>query len=294
MSPLPRIGWLGLGNMGVPMARRLLRAGFAVTAYDPAAPAQTLATLEGFRRADGAAPAVTDADVVVLMLPSSAVVDAVLWGADGIASHMKAGALLVDMGSSDPRHSQENARKLAALGISFLDAPVSGGIQRADDGGLSIMVGGSDADLATARPLLEHLGKTITLVGATGAGHAVKALNNFVSAAGLIAASEALVAAEAFGIDPARVNGVFNVSSARNTATESKVQCMLSGRYDFGFALALMRKDLATAAGLVQAMGIASGISQSVLQVASAAEAALQRGADQTAIHAYLKEGVRK
>lgn len=294
MSPLPRIGWLGLGNMGIPMARRLLRAGFALSAYDPAAPAQTLATLEGFRRAGSAASAVVDADVVVLMLPSSAVVDDVLWSAGGIAAQMKAGALLVDMGSSDPRHSQDNARRLAEIGISFLDAPVSGGIKRADDGGLSIMVGGSEADLATARPLLEHLGKTITRVGAAGAGHAVKALNNFVSAAGLIAASEALVAAEAFGIDPVRVNGVFNVSSARNTATESKVQCMLSGSYDFGFALALMRKDLATAATLVQAMGIASGISESVLQVAAAAEAALQGGADQTAIHAYLKEGVRK
>ena len=148
---------------------------------------------------------------------------------------------------------------------------------------------GRAADVARARPVLEALGRTLIHVGDAGAGHAVKALNNYVSAAGLIAVSEALVAARRFGIDPHVVNSVFNASTGKNNTTEHKVEnFMLSGRYDSGFALALMRKDLQTAAGFIDRMGTPGEFARKTLDVARDAEQALGDGADHTAMHAYV------
>ena len=133
-------------------------------------------------------------DVTILMLPDSSIIDAMLWGANGkpgVAGNLKAASYLVDMSSSSPISSRENNQKLTALGIHFVDAPVSGGVKKAIDGSLAIIVGGQKSDFDVCLPLLEKMGKSIVYVGDAGAAHAVKALNNYVSAAGLIAASEA-------------------------------------------------------------------------------------------------------
>jgi len=285
-----RIGLVGLGKMGAPMARNLLRAGFRVAGFDlgPGA-GRDLDAFDGFTRAGSAAGAARDANLVILMLPDSPAVDALLWGSPGLAAALAAGSLVVDMGSSDPSCSRVNAQRLGAAGVGFVDAPVSGGVRRAIDGSLSIMIGGREADVARARPVLEALGRTLIHVGDAGAGHAVKALNNYVSAAGLIAVSEALVAARRFGIDPHVVNSVFNASTGKNNTTEHKVEnFMLSGRYDSGFALALMRKDIQTAVGFIDRMGSPGEFARKTLDVARNAEQALGDGADHTAVHAWV------
>jgi 3-hydroxyisobutyrate dehydrogenase len=166
------------------------------------------------------------------MLPDGEAVRAALLEPDGLASHLQPGALVVDMGSSQPFGTATLAAELAALGVRLIDAPVSGGVARAETGELAIMAGGEPADVDRARPQLGVLGSRIFHVGPVGAGHALKALNNFVSAAGLTAVLEALHAAERFGIDPETLAEVLNVSSGRNNATETKLrQFILSGTY---------------------------------------------------------------
>ncbi len=186
------------------MAHNLLKAGFAVIGHDRAtAVADQFAGQSRFHWADSAAAAVAKTDIVVLMLPDSSIVDHLLWqGDEALSRVLKSGALIIDMSSSDPMHTRQNAEKLSQLGIGFIDAPVSGGVKRAVTASLAIMIGGDAADVERAYPVLQSLGKTLTHVGQAGAGHAVKALNNYVSAAGLLAVSESLSAAIKFGIDP--------------------------------------------------------------------------------------------
>ncbi len=285
-----KLGFLGLGMMGLPMARNLLRGGFAVVGFDlQAAAATALQGEAGYRVASSPDDAAKDADVLILMLPSSKVVDDLLW-TQGLAQRLKPGQVVLDMSSSDPICSRENSQKLQALGIHFVDAPVSGGVKRAIDGSLSIMMGGEAAQIEAVRPILQAMGKTLVHVGAAGAGHAVKALNNYVSASGLLAVCEALVAAEKFGIDPHLVNQVFNASTGKNNTTEVKVEnFMLSEKFNSGFALALMRKDLQTAQTFIDRMGTPNDFAQTCLKTWMAAEAGLSQGADHTAMYRHIR-----
>lgn len=283
------IGFIGLGQMGAPMAANLLAAGHAVLAFDKQAGAgAALRTNPAFSVAANAQDIAAAAHTIVLMLPDSKIVDQLLW-ADGFAAHMPRGALLIDMGSSDPMHSRVNAEKLAALGIRFVDAPVSGGVKRAVTGKLAIMMGGEAAAVEAARPLLAALGDTLVHVGGAGAGHAVKALNNYVSAAGLLAVCEALTAAEKFGIDPKAVNQVINASSGKNNTTENKVEpYMLSRAFNSGFSLALMRKDVETAQSFIDAMETPGAFAKLCATHWRDAEQGLDQGVDHTAMYAHV------
>ncbi|MFZ2648975.1 MAG: NAD(P)-dependent oxidoreductase, partial [Burkholderiaceae bacterium] len=185
----------------------------------------------------------------------------------------------------------ENFARLAESGIAFVDAPVSGGVKRAVEASLSIMIGGESPAVESVRPILQALGKTLVHVGGAGAGHAVKALNNYVSAAGLLAVCEALVAAEKFGIHPRLVNQVLNASTGKNNTTENKVEnFMLPQKFNSGFALALMRKDLQTAQRFIERMATPHGLAERVLQTWEQAEAGLETGADHTAMYKFLRD----
>lgn len=290
---LPTVGFIGLGMMGLPMLRCLLKAGCTVRGFDlnPQA-AASVAGEAGFSGAASPADAASGADVVLLMLPDSRIVDALLWGPDGgLARLLKPGQVVLDMGSSDPVRSRENQAKLAALRVDFVDAPVSGGVKRAVDGSLSIMIGGESPAVERVRPLLQCMGKTLVHVGTAGAGHAVKALNNYVSASGLLAVCEALVAARAFGIDPHLVNQVFNASTGKNNTTDVKVEAfMLSQTFNSGFALALMRKDLQTALAFIERMGTPADFATRCLATWADADTALGAGADHTALFKYIQD----
>jgi 3-hydroxyisobutyrate dehydrogenase len=252
---ITQVGFIGLGNMGAPMAAHLADAGFALTVSD-AAPGVT-------GRFVAAHPTATAADgpqsfaavqALILMLPTSAIVEDVL-EREQVADALPPGCLVIDMSSSEPLRTRGLAVRLQAKGLSMLDAPVSGGVRGARAARLSVLVGGSAADLERARPLLAAMAGTIILVGQIGSGHAAKALNNLVSAATMSVTVEALVIAEAFGISAGTMTQVLNSSSGRSNTSENKLaQFMTSGSFDSGFSLQLMAKDVGLAVALARAL----------------------------------------
>ncbi len=279
--------------MGMPMIRNLLQANLSVTGFDlnPLV-ADELKSEIHFEMATSAIALTKKCDVIILMLPDSNIVDRLLWeGEDALSKAMNSKQTIIDMSSSDPVRSRANFDRLAQLGISFIDAPVSGGVRRAKDGSLSIMIGGLAPAVESVQPIFKAMGKTLVHVGAAGAGHAVKALNNYVSASGLLAVCEALVAAEKFGIDPHLVNQVFNVSTGKNNTTDVKVEnFMLSGTFKSGFSLALMRKDLQTALDFISRMETPKNFADACTQTWTQAEKSLDKGADHTAMYAFIQK----
>jgi len=289
-----KIAFVGLGLMGVPMAKNLLKAGYQLAGFDlnPEVAAKFLDD-KAFQFVSSPAQAIQDANLTILMLPDSTIVDALLWGSNGsagIATQLRKNSYLIDMSSSSPISSKENNQKLEKLGIKFVDAPVSGGVKKAMNGSLAIIVGGKKEYFGEIHPLLECMGKSIVHVGDAGAAHAVKALNNYVSAAGLIAASEALNAANKFGLDPHVVNQVFNASTGRNNTTENKVEnFMLNDAFNSGFSLALMRKDVQIALNFIENMNCYSSLAKQCVLTAKEADEKLGKGADHTAMFDYVR-----
>ena len=285
------IGFVGLGHMGQPMVRRLAGAGHAVAAYDQSEQArERVLGVAGVTVTQTVTQIADGTDVVILMLPDSDVMEHVLLD-QGLLRRIAPSAVLVDMGSSDPARTRVLAGHAARDGVTLIDAPVSGGVNGARNGTLTIMVGGPDAVLATVRPVLEVLGsKVLHAGGAVGAGHAVKALNNLMSAAHLLVSSEALLAGRAFGLDPAVMLDIVNGSSGRSGSTEDKwPRFILPGRFDSGFGLRLMLKDMQVALQLERAAGIPALVSQAAVDAWASAAAALAADADHTEIARWLE-----
>ena len=291
--PPERIGFIGLGNMGAPMARRLAAAGFQIVAADadPAALARFCTTVP-CERAGSLADLGRSCRLVITMLPDGGSVRQVLLGADGVAAGLPPGSVALDMSSAEPVGTRALAAKLADAGISLVDAPVSGGVKRAVAGSLAIMAGGEPAAIARCRPVLAPLGQ-VFCAGASGSGHAVKALNNYLSALALAATAEAMMAGESFGIDPAVMLEILNHSTGRNTATEQKYPAFVLPRtFNSGFALGLMAKDLRIALGLAEAVGTPAVLLSECAALWNAAERRMGGSADNTDIVRYL-EGLR-
>lgn len=294
------VAFIGLGAMGSPMAANLVRAGFAVTVHDVREPVRAafVAAHPGARAAASPAEAARGADVLVTMLPTTDVVEAVLFGAQGVATLPHLPGLLLEMSSGQPQRTRALAARLEARGTAVLDAPVSGGVKRAADGSLAIMVGGLPDVLERARPLLQALGSSVTHVGGIGAGQALKALNNMCSAAGLLIAGEVLRTAQRFGLDPELVVDVLNASTGMNNATRLKLKpFVLSGTYASGFGLDLMVKDLGIACELAQDLGATMPFAQACRDLWREAGHTLGPGRDHTEIarlsarHAGVDEG---
>ncbi|MBV8189251.1 MAG: NAD(P)-dependent oxidoreductase [Alphaproteobacteria bacterium] len=293
LAPPATIAFIGLGMMGRPMAARLAEAGFKLRLFDISQKAVSdfvgahptaLATASPKAAAQGA-------DALITMLPDGKVVrQAVIDGRDAAREGLAAGALVLDMSSSNPVDTQKLARDLAQSGVALLDAPVSGGVKRAVDGSLSIMVGGAAADLERVRPVFAAMGKTITLCGPAGAGHAMKALNNYLSAAGLVAMCEALVVGEAFGLDPGTMVDVFNSSTGRSNATEVKGrQFVVSRTFAAGFTTGLMVKDLRTAADVASHLALNMPMMKEAVAYWADANKRLGTAADHTEIFRYAE-----
>lgn len=283
IRPPAPVTLIGLGNMGAPMAARLAQAGYAVTGCDAAAAARArFASTSGVAVADDIAAAVRGAAVVIAMLPDGKIVRAVV---EAMRPHLAAGAIVVDMSSSDPVGTRALGEELAAAGIAFLDAPVSGGVTRAVDGSLAIMVGGDGAAIDRVEPVLAAMGRSIFRTGPLGSGHAMKALNNYVSGAGLIAAIEALRVGRAFGLDPSVMVDVLNASTGRNNSTEHKLkQFVIPETFASGFSIGLMAKDIRTADDLAAAMGVATPLADRVAALWDESARALGPQADHTAV----------
>jgi 3-hydroxyisobutyrate dehydrogenase len=284
---MTRIAFLGLGKMGLPMASRLVRAGHDVAGFDPVEAARTAFAEAGGKVASSAHEAAAGAGVLVTMLPDGEAVRTALLG---VVDRLAAGAIVVDMSSSAPLGTRDLAAELQKKGIAMIDAPVSGGVRRAVDGSLAIMAGGNPETVAKVRPLLEAIGKSIFLTGAIGSGHAMKALNNYVSAAGLVAACEALRIGTSFGLDPGLMTDILNVSTGRNNSTEVKLRPFVIPRnYASGFSLGLMAKDLKTADDLARALDVPARFSRVTAALWEEASDSLGPQADHTAIDAFLE-----
>ena len=249
-----RIGFIGLGIMGKPMASNLLAAGFDVTVHSRSAgPVEELVGAGATRAQDSAAVAAAS-DITITMLPDTTDVEQVLTGPGGVIEGTRAGSLVIDMSSIDPEPTRAMAAAFAARDVAMLDAPVSGGEKGAIDAALSIMVGGDDAAFDRARPVFEALGKSIVRVGPSGAGQVCKACNQLVVAATIEAVAEALLLAERSGVDAAKVREALLGGFAGSKILEVHGQRMLDRAFDPGFRIRLHRKD----ARIVQAAAAAT------------------------------------
>jgi 2-hydroxy-3-oxopropionate reductase len=252
----PSIGFIGLGIMGQPMVRNLLRAGYRVVVRDViAAPVEALVA-EGAESGGSPRDVAERTDVLITMLPDSPEVEAVYAGVDGALEVARPGWLAIDMSSISPRVAREMAERAAAAGAAMLDAPVSGGDKGAIAGTLSIMVGGSAADFERALPVLQAMGKTIVHVGPSGAGQVAKVCNQVVVAVVIEAVSEALVLGAKAGVDPARIADVLQGGLAATKVLEMRRDNILGGRFDPGFRIRLHLKDLKNALDLAREAGV--------------------------------------
>jgi len=337
-----RVGFVGLGNMGMPMAGHLVAAGYHVIGFDASAKimrsiaeagevggagdtgqsggsgpgsggSSEAGTSEGGTSAGGTSEMGTseagtgaggrlsaaaslsavgeDVRAVILSLPDSDVVEHVLLGAGGLLASLPPGSTVIDMSSSDPARTKELAARAATAGVTLVDAPVSGGVAGARAASLAIMVGGTAEAFAAVQPLLAHMGSRVVHAGEVGAGHAIKALNNLMSAAHMIASSEALIAGRRFGLDPAVMLEIVNGSSGRSGSTENKwPRYVLTERYDAGFSIRLMVKDIKLALAIEHATGTPSPVSEAVAAAWEAAAGDLPADADHTAIARWLAE----
>jgi 3-hydroxyisobutyrate dehydrogenase len=298
-TAIKTVGVIGIGNMGAPMAANLARAGFSVLVFDiDAARARRVADEIGARGAEHLAGLGRDVDAIVTMLPTGRDVSHVLIEADNgaLVSSLKPGSLVIDMSSSDPVGTRDLGATLAARGLSLIDAPVSGGVPRAKDGTLAIMIGGDAVAIARARPVLAALGNRLFEVGALGCGHAMKALNNFLAATGFAAASEAMRVGRKFGLDPATMIDVVNVSTGRNFSTESTIkQQVITGHFASGFALGLLAKDVKIAADLADAIGIDAPLGRLVCDLWAEARDDIGGDQDHTrAVEAWERKHMRR
>jgi 3-hydroxyisobutyrate dehydrogenase len=286
------VGFVGIGKMGLPMASRIAAHGYPLHAYDISAAAikELCSRVADARAAKALADIGRSCKVVILMLPDSEVVSRVLFGEkDSLAAHLSRGSIVIDMSSSNPSVTREIGPRLKEAGVNFIDAPVSGGVKRAIDGSLAIMVGGDSAVIARIQPLLSTMGHSIIETGMLGSGHAMKALNNYVSAAGLLAACEALKIGVDFGIPPDKIIAVLNASTGKNNSTENKMmQFVVSKQFNSGFSLRLMRKDVTIAIDLSKRLGSKTLLAESLLKSWADAEAKLGGVADHTEIFRML------
>jgi 3-hydroxyisobutyrate dehydrogenase len=290
ISPPARIGFIGLGQMGHPMARNLARAGYAIVAHDVDRNALKRACeTSGVEAGESLTATAARCEGVITMLPDGSAVRAVLFGPGGagdcLLAGLSRGSVLIDMSSSSPVGTREFGARLAERGVAMLDAPVSGGVRKAADATLSIMAGGDAPGIARCRPILEAMGKQIFLTGPLGSGHAMKALNNYVSAAGLVAAVEGVLAAQRFGLDPGNVVDILNASTGMNNSTLNKFhRFILSRAFDSGFSLDLMVKDLKTALEVARSTGSPAPLAEACLEAWTGAQSALGPGLDHTAV----------
>jgi 3-hydroxyisobutyrate dehydrogenase len=277
------VAFIGVGAMGAPMAGCVARSGYTVTVYDSAHERADHVSAEYRCRAAAGLDDLESAEMVVTMLPTGQIVRD-LYLAEGLARKLQPGTIAIDMSSSNPAGTRELGASLAGFGITLLDAPVSGGVPRATQGTLTIMIGGDDQTaVERARPLLRTMGDRLFDTGGLGSGHAMKALNNFVAAAGFAACAEALLAGQRFGLDPKRMVEVLNVSTGRNFHTDLVLlEHVVGGRFATGFQLGLLAKDVKIAADLAHDVGLEAPLVDLVSRRLDAARDSLGYSRDHT------------
>lgn len=290
MSEFKTVGVVGLGNMGRGMALSLARAGFDVLGYDASEQARDTSAAEGVRVAPSL-QALGGCDVVVLSLPTTPVVSAVLEGAEGLAATAKPGLLIIDTTSGDPQATRALAQRLNDAGLRFIDAPVSGGAAGARKGTLTMFIGGSAKDVQDAEAVLAALGDKRFHIGEVGAGDIAKIVNNLLVASHLLTASEAFRMANAAGVATEQLIEAINAGSGRSGVTLYNYPSrILNNGFDSGFTVQLMRKDVNLAMSLQQSLGLKFPVSGEVGDIWNASAQVLQDKDDFNRIVTFEKE----
>jgi len=287
---MQKIGFIGLGIMGSPMAANLIKAGYEVTGHDVSTDSIERLVQAGGKPAGSIEEAVAGADVVITMLPDSPQVDEVVLGDHGVLAVAGSGLLLIDMSSIAPETSVAAAKRAQETGARVLDAPVSGGEQGAIEATLSIMVGGDAETFEEARPILEELGKTIVHVGGPGAGQTVKAANQLMVAGIISLVSEAIVLLEASGVDGERGLEVLAGGLAGNTILDRKAASMLAREFAPGFRIDLHHKDMGIALASARSAGISLPVTGIVAQLVASARAMGHGSLDHSALLKVIEE----
>ena len=276
------IGFVGLGAMGSAMAPLIVNAGYKVLGYDINSKIDKSSGVSQINNLED----LKNMDVIIFMLPNGKIVSDV--------THelliLGINSILIDMSSSDPRETKNLGKILKSKNIKFIDAPVSGGVSRAKTGDLMIMTGGFEDEINSVKDLLSVMGQ-VQIAGPLGSGHAIKALNNYVSAAGLIASFEALATAKLFGIKPDNFLKIINGATGKNNTTEVKLnKFIVSEKFNSGFALDLMVKDVSIANSLIKEMASDSPLSENVSQYLSESLKKLGNNPDHTEVYKVLKK----
>jgi 3-hydroxyisobutyrate dehydrogenase len=282
------IAFIGIGNMGWPMAANLVKAGFDVTVADTRpGRAASFAAEVGGRGAFSNHAAATGADALITMLPTSSHVAEALRDA---SPALTSGAMVIEMSSGVPSMTQSLAADLRERGVTLVDCPVSGGVARAVTGELSMMVGGETHEIERVMPLLQAMGTSVHHCGAAGAGQAMKALNNLVSAGGFLIGVEALLIGKRFGLEPARMVEVLNASTGVNNSTQKKfAQFVLSRAFDSGFGLDMMVKDLRIASDMAHDGSVVAPFSTLCAQLWASAANLMGPGRDHTEMASFCE-----
>lgn len=289
-----KLGFVGLGVMGTPMATHLARAGHSMTLCDVnhESARQLAAELGGAAVAVKTAREVAErSDIVITMLPNGEVVQQVVFADDGLLAGWRAGCLLLDTSSSQPWLTEETAKKLAAKGIAMVDAPVSGAQWGAQEAKLVFMCGGTPADIERVRPLLDRMGTSVFHLGPLGCGHAMKCINNLITAITFSATSEGLVIGKRYGLDPAEMVKVLNVSTGGSWISQTHIEKrILSRAFDDPFKLELMLKDMNIANALARETGTSAPLSALGQQLWTAASRAAGPGASVSELARWVEK----
>jgi 2-hydroxy-3-oxopropionate reductase len=283
------IGFIGLGIMGRPMAKNLIKAGYKLAVFDKFAQFDDITAL-GAEGASSSKEAASKSDVIITMLPNSPHVKEVILGEGGVLEGSKSGQIVVDMSSIAPAVSVEIAAALKARGVAFLDAPVSGGEPKAIDGTLAIMAGGDQKTFDTVKPILEKMGASVILVGDTGAGNVAKLANQIVVALNIAAVSEAFVLAAKAGVDPVKVFDAIKGGLAGSTVMNAKIPMILDGNFKPGFRIELHIKDLQNALDTGHNLNVPLPLTANIMETLQALKTDGMAANDHSAIVRYYEK----
>jgi 2-hydroxy-3-oxopropionate reductase len=283
------IGFIGLGIMGRPMAKNLIKAGYKLVVYDKFAKFDDLVSL-GAEGAVSNKEVASKSEIIITMLPNSPQVKEAIIGAGGVIEELKKGTIVVDMSSIAPEACREVGAVLAKKNAAFLDAPVSGGEPRAIDGTLSIMAGGDKAAFDTVKPILEKMGSSVVLVGPLGAGNVVKLANQIIAAVNLAAVSEAFTLASKAGINPQTVYDAIKNGLAGSAIMNAKIPTILDGSFKPGFRLELHIKDLQNALDTAHDLGVPLLLTSQVMEIMQALRVDGLAASDHSAIIKFYEK----
>jgi 3-hydroxyisobutyrate dehydrogenase len=284
------VGVIGLGNMGRGMARSAQRGGYRVLGFDAAPGVAEGLQADGIEPRASIATIASEADVLILSLPTSAIVEEVVLGPGGVASSGRPGLIVVDTTTADPASTKKVAAALAECNIGFVDGPVSGGPKGAATATMTMVLGGSEADVAAVEPILAVISAKRVHVGPVGAGHVTKIINNMLTGVHLLAASEAVRAAQASGVDPEKLVEALNGGSGRNSATLTNYPTWIfNDTFDSGFTMKLMRKDVRLAMALLDGVHANAPIAQEAGRLWAASEASIGDAEDFNRIVQFIE-----